>query len=213
MQPAGPVVCDEEHSHPLNMKNLLRSSLAAATLSLALTAFAANTNNEPGYIDIGQLVPSAKGEFVEVNLSPGMLKFAAKIAAKQEPEAAALIGNLKRVRVNVVSLDDSNRKGTVEQIEGIRRKLEAQGWTKMVTVREGEEGDNVDVHVMQRSEDVIDGLVVTVIDRKGEAVFVNIVGNISADQIATVADNLNITPLKHVRVKMDKKGKVDADEV
>jgi hypothetical protein len=195
------------------MKNLLRSSLVAATLSLALTAFAANIENEPGYIDVGQLVPSAKGEFVEVNLSPGMLKFAAKIAAKQEPEAAALIANLKRVRVNVVSLDDSNRKGTVGQIEAIRRKLEAQGWTKMVTVREGEEGDNVDVHVMQRSEDVIDGLVVTVLDRQGEAVFVNIVGNISADQIATVADNLNITPLQHVRVKMKKENKkIEADE-
>lgn len=158
----------------------LRSLIAIAGLAVVLSTPSFAADAEPGYVDIGQLVPSAKGEFVEVNLSPGMLKFAAKIAAKQEPEAAALIGNLKRVRVNVVSLDDSNRKGTVAQIEAIRRKLESQGWTKMVTVREGEEGDNVDVHVMQRSEDVIDGLVVTVIDRKGEAVFVNIVGNISS---------------------------------
>lgn len=192
----------------------IRSLLATAALAAALSVPSIAAENEPGYIDIGQLVPSAKGEFVEVNLSPGMLKFAAKIAAKQEPEAAALIGNLKRVRVNVVSLDDANRKGTVEQIEGIRRKLESQGWTKMVTVREGENGDNVDVHVMQRNEDVIEGLVVTVLDRKGEAVFVNIVGNISADQIATVAENLNIEPLKHVRVKVkqDKKSKAESDE-
>lgn len=192
----------------------IRSLLATAALAAALSVPSFAAENEPGYIDIGQLVPSAKGEFVEVNLSPGMLKFAAKIAAKQEPEAAALIANLKRVRVNVVSLDDANRKGTVEQIEGIRRKLESQGWTKMVTVREGEDGDNVDVHVMQRNEDVIEGLVVTVLDRKGEAVFVNIVGNISADQIATVAENLNIEPLKHVRVKVknEKKSKADADE-
>jgi hypothetical protein len=194
------------------MKSFRSLVLATSFAALVtLPSFAAET--EPGYIDIGQLVPSAKGEFVEVNLSPGMLKFAAKIAAKQEPEAAAIIGNLKRVRVNVVSLDDSNRKDTVGQIEAIRRKLEAQGWTKMVTVREGEEGDNVDVHVMQRNEDAIDGLVVTVLDRKGEAVFVNIVGNISADQIATVAENLNIEPLKHVRMKVKKENaKAVADE-
>lgn len=191
-----------------------RSLITVAGLALALTVPSFAAEAESGFVDIGQLVPSAKGEFVEVNISSGMLKFAAKIAAKQEPEAAALLGSLKRVRVNVVSLDDTNREGTVGQIEAIRRKLESQGWTKMVTVREGENGDNVDVHVMQRSEDVIDGLVVTVLDRKGEAVFVNIVGHISADQIATVADSLHIEPLKHVRVKMNRKNnQADADEV
>jgi phosphoribosylanthranilate isomerase len=180
----------------------LRLLVAAAGLSavLSLPTFAAET--EPGYIDVGQLMASGKGKFVEVNLSTGMLKFAAKLCSRQEPEAAELIGNLKRIRVNVVSLDDSNRKDTVAQIDSIRQKLSAQGWTQMVSVREQEGGDNVDVHVKQRGEDVIEGLVVTVIDHNGEAVFVNIVGNISADQIAKVAENLNIEPLKKLRVKV-----------
>lgn len=190
----------------------LRSLVAAAGFAVALSVPSFAAEAEPGYVDIGQLAPSADGKFVEVNLSTGMLKFAAKIASKQEPEAAELIGNLKRVRVNVVSLDDSNRKGTTEQIEGIRRKLESQGWTQMVTVREGADGDNVDIHVKQRSEDMIEGLVVTVIDRKGEAVFVNIVGNINADQIATIAENLDIQPLKHLHVKMKKHNKNKDDE-
>jgi len=196
----------------------LRSLVAAAGLAAALSvsAFAAESS-EPGYVDLGKLVPAAKGDYVEVNLSTAMLKFAAKLASRQEPEAAALIGNLKRVRVNVVSLDDSNRQGAVEHIEGIRRKLEAQGWTQMVTVREKNDRSNVDVHVKQRDEDVIEGLVVTVIDDKGEAVLVNIVGNISADQIAKVAENLDIEPLRHVRVKMNKhkgdKADKDDDEV
>jgi hypothetical protein len=180
----------------------LRSLVAAAGLSavLSVASFAAET--EPGYIDVGQLMASAKGKFVEINLSTNMLRFAAKMAARQEPEAAELIGNLKRIRVNVVSLDDSNRKDTVAQIESIRRKLEAQGWTQMVTVREQEGGDNVDIHVKQHGDDTIEGLVVTVIDHNGEAVFVNIVGNINADQISKVAENLNIEPLKQLRVKV-----------
>ena len=188
----------------------LRLLVAAAGLSavLSVSTFAAET--EPGYIDVGQLMASAKGKFVEVNLSTGMLKFAAKLCSRQEPEAAELIGNLKRIRVNVVSMDDSNRKDTVAQIDSIRKKLEAQGWTQMVTVREQEGGDNVDVHVKQRGDDVIEGLVVTVIDHKGEAVFVNIVGNISADQIAKVAENLNIEPLKKLRVKI--KANKDKDD-
>ncbi|HEY0863600.1 MAG TPA: DUF4252 domain-containing protein [Lacunisphaera sp.] len=189
------------------MKNLIRSSLAAATLSLALTTFASAADAQAGAIDIGQLMPSAKGEFVEINLSSAMLKFAARIAARQEPEAAELIRNLKSIRVNVVGLDDSNRAGTIEQIEGVRRKLETQGWTKMVTVREKNGGDNVDVHVMQRGEEAIDGLVVTVLDKKGEAVFVNIVGNINADQIAQIADKFDIEPLRKVHLKIEAKKK------
>jgi hypothetical protein len=195
------------------MKSLrLLLTAAGVAAALAVPSFAAES--EPGYVDIGQLVPSAKGEFVEVNLSPGLLKFAAKIAARQEPEAAALIGNLRRVRVNVIGLDDGNRAGTVEQFEGIRRKLEAQGWTQMVTVREREGGDNVTVHARQKGDDVIEGLVVTVLSEKGEAVFVNIVGTISADQIATIAEQFDIEPLRHVKLKhrQDKEPASDKDE-
>lgn len=187
------------------------SLLFSAGLALALVS-STRAENEPGYIDIGKLMPSAKGEYVEVNLSPAMLKFAAKIAAKQEPEAAELIGNLKRVRVNVVSMDDSNRQATIDQIDGIRRKLESDGWHQMVTVREKHGGDNVGVHVKQKGDDVIEGLVVTVIDGKGEAVIVNIVGIIDAERIAKIADSLNIEPLKKVRLKVHKNRDHDEDD-
>lgn len=189
------------------MNNLIRSSLAAAILSLALISSSRAAEVEVGAIDIGQLMPSAKGQFVEVNLSSAMLKFAARIASRHEPEAAEMIRNLKSIRVNVVGLDDSNRAATVEQIESVRRKLESQGWTKLVTVREKNDGDNVDVHVKQHGEEAIDGLVVTVIDRKGEAVFVNIVGNINADQIAQLAEKFDIEPLRKVHLKIDSKKK------
>jgi hypothetical protein len=190
----------------------LRSLAVAAGLAAVLSVSAVAAESDPGYVDLGKLAPASKGEYVEVNLSTAMLKFAARLAARQEPEAAALLANLKHVRVNVVSLDESNRQGAVDHIEGIRRKLADQGWTQMVTVREKGDRSNVDVHVKQRSDDVIDGLVITVIDQKGEAVLVNIVGNISADQIAQVADNLDIEPLRHVRVKMKHKHGRDADD-
>jgi len=185
----------------------LRSLLVVSGLSLALSTAGFAAEKEAGYVDMDQLMPSAKGQFVEVNLNTAMLKFAAKLAARHEPDAAELVGNLKSIRVNVVGLDDANRASNVEKIEAVRRKLEGQGWTKMVTVREKDGGDNVDVHVMQRGEDAIDGLVVTVIDHKGEAVFVNIVGNINADQISKIADKYDIDPLKKIHVKLDHKHK------
>lgn len=183
------------------MKNLLRSTLAAAAFSLAMGA-SALAADEPGYVDIGQLLPSTDGQFVEVNLSPALLKFAARIAKHHEPDAAEIVGDIKRIRVNVVELDETNRAQTIAKIDEVRAKLESQGWTRMVTVREKNDGDNVAVFAKVRDEENIDGLVVTVIDRKGEAVFVNIVGNISADKIAALAEKYDIEPLRKVKVRV-----------
>ena len=193
------------------MKNLIRSTAAIAAFSFASLTSTFAADAEAGAVDIGQMMPAAKGEFVEINLSSAMLKFAAKLAARQEPEAAELIANLKSIRVNVVSTDDTNREDTITKIEAVRRKLEGQGWAKMVTVREGKKGDNVDVHVKQRGDNVVDGLVVTVIDGQGQAVFVNIVGNIDADQIAKIADKFDIEPLRKVHVKRAPATKADSE--
>lgn len=186
------------------MNRLLRQSIAAAAFSAAFVASTFAANEEPGYVDIGELIPSAKGEFVEVNLSPALLKFAARIARHHEPDAANIVGDLKRIRVNVVELDDSNRAETLKKFEDVRRTLEAQGWTPMVTVREKNGGDNVSVHAKQLNDDVIEGLVITIVDKKGEAVFVNIVGNISADKIGELAEKYDIEPLRRVKVKVSK---------
>lgn len=181
------------------MKTMIRSTVAAATFSLALLSSALAGGAEPGFVDIGAFAPGGKGQFVEVNISSGLIKFAARLAKAQEPDLAELLGNLKSVRVNVVGMDDSNRTDTVAKIDAVRRKLEGDGWSKVVTVREPG-GDNVDVHVRQKSDDVIEGLVVTVLDRKGEAVFVNVVGNISADKIGALAEKFQIEPLRKLKL-------------
>ncbi len=189
----------------------LRTLVAAAGVAAALSVSAFAAEDDSALVDIGSLVPAAKGEFVEVNLSPMMLKFAARIASTHDKEAAALLGNLTRVRVNVVSLDDSNRDGAFSHIGQIRSKLEAMGWAKMVTVREKDGGDDVNVHIKQHGEDAIAGLVVTVIDHQGEAVVVNIVGNISAEQIAKVGEELNIEPLHGIKLKLHQHRHHDKD--
>lgn len=182
------------------MKVSLRSVLAAATVSLALTTASFAADEDSGFVDIGQLMPSAKGQFVEVNLSPAMLKFAARIAKHQDPDAADIVGDIQRIRVNVVGLDDANRAANLEKIEAIRSKLEKAGWHRMVTVRENDK-DDVAIFAKLKDEETIEGLVVTVIDRKGEAVFVNIVGSINADKIGALAEKYDIEPLRHVKIK------------
>jgi hypothetical protein len=188
-----------------SLPSRLRSLAAAALLAGSVVAASATPANDPGYCDIGKLLPSSKGDFVEVNLSAPLLKFASRLARAHEPAAADLIAGLRRIRVNVVTLDDANRAGVLAQVESARRQLESDGWSQVVNVREKDGGSNVNIHVRQQSEEQIEGLVVTVLDGKGQAVFVNIVGNISADRIGELAERLNIEPLRKLKVETSAK--------
>lgn len=51
-----------------------------------------------------------------------------------------------------------------------------------------------------RDEDAIAGLVVTIIDKNGNAMLANIIGDIRADQIAALAEKLNVEPLRTIKV-------------
>ncbi|MEO6992027.1 MAG: DUF4252 domain-containing protein, partial [Lacunisphaera sp.] len=137
----------------------------------------------------------------EVNLSQGMLQFAAKIASWQDADAADLIGHLRQIRINVVGLDDSNRADTVGKIRALTHQLEADGWTPVATIRDGNGGGDVNVHIKQHGARVIDGVVVTVLNENGDAVFINVVGNISADKLGVIAEKLHLDQLRNIKVK------------
>ena len=186
------------------MKSLFRH--APAILAFSLAAVGAHAA-EPGYVDVGKFKPTEGCQFVEVNLHAPLLKFASMFVGKEEPEVAALIRTIKHVRVNVVGYDGTTRAETTGRVEGVRRELETQGWTQMVTVKESGNAENVAVFIKMADDDSIDGMVVTVIDgNKREVVFVNLVGNIQPEQIATIGKRLNIDPLAKMTMKMDRKG-------
>lgn len=187
----------QEPNPTRHMNNRIKLfTVATLAVAFALPGFAAQN---PGEVDFGSM-PSAKGrQFVEINLQPNLISFAAKIVNKQEPEVAELLKNIKQVRVNVVGLDDSNRESVDQKMQAVRADLESRGWTQVVTVRD-ENGENVNIHIMTGEDDAIQGLVVTVIDGGKEAVFVNIVGKIDPDQIAEIANRFDIEPLKKLHV-------------
>lgn len=176
------------------MKRSLRLALVPLTLAVATlaTSFAA----DPGYVDFGKLTGPAKGDFVDITLGKGVLKIASVVAKCKNTEAAQLISGLSRVRVNVVGLDDTNREQTTERIAALRKELVRDGWDQIAEVR-GKKQEDVAIFLKQRDGEVIDGVVVTVIDeRKNEAVLVNVVGHIKAEQLAALGEHLDISPLK-----------------
>ena len=115
-------------------------------------------------------------------------------------EISELIKSLQSVRVNVLGLNDDNRVETTTRINEIRANLDAQGWKRVVTVQE-KGGDDVAVFIKEASESEIHGLVVSVMSHSGEAVLVNVVGNVGIEQLAKLGDRLNIDPLRKLDLK------------
>lgn len=194
------------------MKNSIRLSLALAGALSGASAFATTSTAAPsGHVDFKNFLPAAIGEVVEVDINPGLLRFAAKLAGKQEPQAAELLNKIQHVRVNVVDLDDSNRADALAKIAAVRAQLEAAGWQKAVSVRDSKKGEDVMIFIQQTSDDAIAGIVVTVIENKKKAVFVNVVGDIRADQLASIGAQFNIPPLRNL-IKEHQKADATAEK-
>ncbi len=129
-----------------------------------------------------------------------MLKLASVFTQNKDPEISAFIASLERVRVNVIEADGESRADAVTQVETLRADLDAKGWNRIVTVRESS-GDDVAVFVQQGADDAIRGVVVTVLGGNGEAVIVNVVGDVQLEQLARLGQRLNIDPLKELDLR------------
>jgi hypothetical protein len=174
------------------MNTNLTRSLALAALSLALPLQAADST---GYVDFGKFSPPrAGGQFVEVNIRDNLIGMVARLAATQEPEVAELIGGLKRIRVNVIGLDDDNRGEIGDRVSQLGLELDKQGWERIVTARTGTE--EVNVFLKTREQEAVEGIVVTILQGGKEAVLINVVGDIRPEQIATLGERFNLEPLK-----------------
>jgi hypothetical protein len=184
------------------MKTLLTSTLLGGLL-LATNAIDLRAQaHPPGFVDFGKIEEVAGGSTVDVHLKGPLLGMAARIVEKSEAEAGALLRNLKLVRVSVFKLDDANRAEVHKRIKDVRASLAAEKWEQIVSVRE--KSEDVGIYIKTRGEDSIEGLVVTVLDGSKEAVFINIVGDLKPEQLAMVADKLNIDPLKKAGARIRK---------
>ena len=174
------------------MKRLLPLPFLLAALALPLSAAPA----QPGAVDFGTLLPPGSGgQFVEVNLQKHLIALAAKFVEQEEPEVAKLLNGLELVRVNVVEVSDKNRENVSERIQRIRKSLDGQGWERIVTVQEKDE--QVGVYLRTREDKALAGLFVMVMEGD-EAIFVNIVGDITPEQIGVIAKRFHLEPLKKV---------------
>jgi len=176
------------------MKNILRQTCVVAAASLLLHSPLGAADSPAGMVDFGKFTKPTNGELVEVNLSGDMIAMALQVAGKGQPDLAEALSGLHSIRVNVVGLDDQNREEVTARMKNVRSELDAGGWQPIVKVHEKK--DDVGIYLKTRGKDSIEGVVITVLDGRKEAVFINVAGNIKMDKLAALGDKLNIGALK-----------------
>ncbi len=175
----------------------------ALTLPTHAAEEATPSTASTGAIDFGEFKAPENGQFVEISINSNLINMAARLVEKEEPEAAKVLGGLKSIRINVIGLNDDNRADLKERMNTIRTQLTQKGWDRLVTVQE--KNQDVGIFTKVRGKEAVEGITVTVIDGDKEAVFINVVGDIRPEQLADVADRLNLEPLKRISMAMDGK--------
>ncbi len=171
----------------------LQQIFALSLTTLLLTApIYAQTNGQIDFADLSSYYGEPK---VEINLSASLMKMIGSFADNEEdPEVGNILSSLESIKVRVYNLNGELEKAN-STIDRVSSELKSDSWETLVTVNDNEE--NQKVRIFSKSTDnVIDGVVVMVVSPEesdgGEAVFINIVGEIDPDEIAKVTETLDI---------------------
>lgn len=153
--------------------------------------------NLPGYVDFGSMQEFQDSEeSVEVTIKDPLLSSISKATKRDNPELFEILSGLKLIQVHTFSLKKSQRTLIKEKVDKITRKLQKNGWERIVKAKEPEEKAEIYIKAV---EGKIAGLVVLAIEYGDEAAFVNIVGNINLDSLGKLNSQFHIPGLKNWR--------------
>tara|TARA_B110000914_G_C15480430_1_gene455408 strand:- start:579 stop:1139 length:561 start_codon:yes stop_codon:yes gene_type:complete len=170
-------------------------------LSLIPVVLAADSDLEShlGYVDFSTLTAIAAIEpTVEISLKAPLLNMITNLIRSEDEEAAEFISKLMRVTVNVFESDDIDVDQVAASMSTMAEDLDSAGWDRVVRVREDE--SHVDIYFrLAPDADVIYGIAIMVAE-PGETVLVNIVGDISTDDISALGRRFDLDELVDIEV-------------
>ena len=163
-------------------------TIGVITMLLALSAVAQEDELKtmPGYVAFESLDEVYGEPKVRVNVGGFLLSLMSK-AAKNDPEAAAVLEGLEGVRINVYSTGGEVAP-SIDQLQNAKNMLSNQNWEPIIQVNEDRQ--NVQVFIKANGEGV-QGLTVMAVDAD-DAVFVNILGSIDPENLGAIMDQFDV---------------------
>jgi hypothetical protein len=201
-------VTKENNFNHMNVKTLL----SIALLFIATLTFAQKNDYSKykGYVDFGNLEKfETSEEVVEVVIEEHLLRMVSKMAGKNEPELSSILDGIKLIKVNTFGVSKENYNQLANIVKDVDKKLMNAGWDRIVKTRSNDEV--VNVFILTSDEERIDGLVVTSVEKGGEAAFVNIVGDIDLETIGELSDKFDIPSISDLNEHKRHDNKYDLD--
>lgn len=146
-------------------------------------------------LDFDSLRKDYGNPMVEINLSKQLIGLLGTITKNENPELAELTAHIENITVRVYQLD-TNADKAIALVNKTTKALKKEKWEPIVSVSEPDSK----VRIFSKTKnDIMDGLVVMVVGQepnngtpKGEAVFINIVGQIDPARIGELTAALDI---------------------
>ena len=179
-------------------KNVLAPFFCLSLIPVVLAA-GSDLESHPGYVDFSTLTAIAAIEpTVEISLKAPLLNMITNLIRSEDEEAAEFISKLMRVTVNVFESDDIDVDQVAASMSTMAEDLDSAGWDRVVRVREDE--SHVDIYFrLAPDADVIYDIAIMVAE-PGETVLVNIVGDISTDDISAFGRRFDLDELVDIEV-------------
>ncbi len=175
----------------VRVTRVLRPLLLVALLLPSVQVLAQALSAHPGYVDFGDLSGIADTEpTIEVSLGPALLGFVRKTVSAEDPELANTLGKLRGIELRVFEISPGQLANARQQALAISKRLKGSDWQPAVTVR----GEDATVHMYMKTRDeVVQGMVVMMVESGGDAVFLNIIGEIDPEQLGSVAGRFGVS--------------------
>jgi hypothetical protein len=164
---------------------MTRCLVFAALVATSAGAFA------QGYFDFSELPGLDSEPKVQIDLNPGMLNFVKAATEAADPNSAEIINGIQGVRVRVYDIGE-NENEVREFIDDATEVLEREDWERMVYV---EDEDAKVRGYVKFAGDNMEGMTWMVAGRDGEAVFINIAGEVNPSALGQIAHNLGFADI------------------
>ncbi len=184
---------------------LFKQFLVCVTIVVAIPwAMAADNGlqGHPGFVDFSSLTSRATAEpTVEISLKAPLLAMITNLIRAEDEMAADFVSKLLNVTVNVFESSAIDVDNIAESMSEIADNLDDQGWDRVVRVRDDEE--HVDIYVrMSNDAELIHGIAVMVAS-DDETVMINLVGDISGNDVAALGRRFDIDELSDLDVEVN----------
>jgi len=152
-----------------------------------------------GAFDFDEIPGIDQAPVIRIDINPVMMRFIETTIRGSDPAGADMLKGLRSVKLRVYHTGtEGNERQLAENtrringfIDNVTEELEDSGWQPVVAAQD--EGSKVSMF-MQMTEEAISGLTVMASDGT-EAIFMNIDGTISADDLGRV---MSMLPVKDV---------------